>query len=99
MVVAGSYDNVMAMCRVRRMCSLDLFWVVGQITESARLEPSDPTEFAFFGCAVAVDAGTIVVGSHHGGVSQRPGVAYVFEESPGGWASTMSESAGCRRAM
>jgi len=93
-VVAGSYDNAHGyQSGAAYVFPRPVSGWSGQITESARLEPSDPTEFAFFGCAVAVDAGTIVVGSHHGGVSQRPGVAYVFEEPPGGWAGTMSESA------
>jgi hypothetical protein len=59
--------------------------------EVAKLYPSDPEPGGAFGCAVAVDGDTLVVGdlSHDNGpVLLNRGAAYVFERIGGTWVQT-----------
>jgi hypothetical protein len=58
------------------------------MTETAKLTPSDGTTFDEFGLSTAVSGKTIVVGSpQEPGSNGEQGVAYVFEEPPGGWTN------------
>jgi FG-GAP repeat len=54
----------------------------------AVLAASDPSSFAYFGAAVAMDSGgdTIVIGSP--GWDNQEGALYLFKRGSGGWAST-----------
>jgi hypothetical protein len=61
------------------------------MTETAKLTASNGLIDAFFGQAVAINAGTVVVGAP--GYSNYPlPTAYVFVEPPGGWTN-MTETA------
>lgn len=63
------------------------------MTETARLEASDPAVSDFFGFSVAISGDNVVIGAHfdddNGSAS---GSAYVFTKPMGGWTS-MSETA------
>lgn len=56
------------------------------MTQTAKLTPSDGTENDFFGCSVAVDGDTIVIGAYGDDDNgSQSGSAYVFEKPIGGW--------------
>ncbi len=62
------------------------------MTETAKLTPSDPAAFDFFGFRVAVSGNTVVVGAPHSSAYAPLGAAYVFVKPANGWA-TMTETA------
>jgi hypothetical protein len=51
--------------------------------EEAKLTASDATEWDYFGAAVAIDRGTVVVGAY--GIDGWAGAAYVFRRSGNEW--------------
>ncbi len=56
------------------------------MTETAKLTPSDGAPFAYFGTAIAIRGNTVVVGSpSSNSVNAGPGTAYVFVEPVNGW--------------
>lgn len=63
------------------------------MTETAKLMPSDATTFDSFGSAVGISGNTVVVGApqHQVGTSQE-GTAYIFVKPATGWTS-MTQSA------
>jgi len=62
-------------------------WASG--TETAKLTASDGAEYDWFGCSVAIDGDTVVVGAHGDDDNgSDSGSAYVFVKPGGGWAST-----------
>ena len=65
-------------------------WVV-----QARLMPGDETPYGYFGSALAVEGGTLVVGAPgtRVGANDGQGAVYVFEESGGRWVQTARLSA------
>ena len=64
------------------------------MTETAKLTPSDGNQFDEFGFSVAAFNNTIVVGApqHQVGSNQYQGTAYIFVEPGAGWTS-MTQSA------
>jgi hypothetical protein len=61
-------------------------WVT--MTETAKLTPSDPQSWAYFGSCVSVNNGTVVVTKHgdwNCTLSVAGGAAYVFVKPPTGW--------------
>ena len=59
------------------------------MTETAKLTPSDPTTFDSFGSSVGISGDTIVVGSpqHEVGASQQ-GTVYIYVKPASGWTSS-----------
>jgi gliding motility-associated-like protein len=77
----------------------------GTLTETAKLTPSDPTEFGAYGLSVVIDHDDIFIGSPN--VYQQynhtdkftnydktliPGKVYHYKKPPGGWSTTSQES-------
>ena len=64
------------------------------MTQTAKLTPSDGASGAIFGSSVACSGSTIVVGAPHAtvGSNEYQGEAYVFVEPKGGWVD-MTETA------
>lgn len=66
----------------------------GTLTESARLLPADGAAGDNFGCSVAIEGETIVVGSRYDDdQGSNSGSVYVFLEPTGGWSSIVHHSA------
>lgn len=63
-------------------------WV--DMHETAKLTASDGAPFDYFGGAVAIDGGTVVVGAFDANLNGAPGVgaAYVFVQPVSGWTTT-----------
>jgi FG-GAP repeat len=63
-------------------------------TQTAILSPSDPSSAICFGCSVAIDGNTIVIGAYEANVGSNvgQGAVYVFVEPAGGWTN-MTETA------
>ncbi len=57
-----------------------------QWIETAKLLPSDPTDYELFGSWVATSGDRVAVGSPRGGLPGRTGVVYVFEWDGVQWA-------------
>lgn len=64
------------------------------MTQIAKLTAGDGTTTDRFGSSVAISNGTIAVGadSAYGGVSIRPGAAYIFVKPPSGWTDVTESS-------
>jgi hypothetical protein len=64
------------------------------MTQTATLSPSDPSSAICFGCSVAIDGNTIVIGAYEAneGSNVSQGAVYVFVEPAGGWTN-MTETA------
>jgi hypothetical protein len=62
--------------------------VDGAWTQEAKLYPSDPHQFADFGCSVSIWNDTVVIGSHayNQGDNLAVGSAYIFKLQAGKWA-------------
>lgn len=55
------------------------------MTQTAKLTPSDGTKYDFFGFSAAIDGNTIVIGSPQSYPSSGSGKVYVFVEPATGW--------------
>jgi hypothetical protein len=55
------------------------------MTQTAKLKPSDGVEFGNFGIAIAIDGNTVVVGQPNFAKSQGAAAAYVFVKPASGW--------------
>ncbi len=64
------------------------------MTQTAKLTASDGAAFNYFGGAVSIDGGTIVVGAFDDYINSVPGAgaAYVYVQPAGGWTN-MTETA------
>ncbi len=63
----------------------------GDLSESAKLIPSDPSRYLRFGWTVSISGDVILVGTNHTGLGAF-GAAYVVERPSGGWAGTLTET-------
>jgi hypothetical protein len=62
------------------------------MTETARLTPSDGAMLDYFGYSVSISGNTVVVGAPYSPAYSSLGAAYVFVEPPDGWTD-MTETA------
>jgi len=66
----------------------------GTLDESAKLLASDGEEGDYFGFRVSIDRSTVLIGAYRDGdLGLSAGAAYVFAMPPGGWSSTLNQSA------
>jgi FG-GAP repeat len=89
-LVAGAYTQGLGPGVVYVFVKPAAGWT--NMTQTARLTASNGVSNDFFGQAVAINLGTIVVGAPRYAGSTSPPAAYVFVQPVGGWAN-MTETA------
>jgi len=66
----------------------------GTLNEDAWLLPNDGAAGDWFGCDVAIEGDTVVIGARYDDDNgDSSGAAYVFVEPPGGWSGTIYQNA------